>query len=135
MEDGRFDNLPGKGKPLRLDSNPFEDPEWRLAHHVLHSSGYTLPWIDARREIDAALEQARDALRRSWARRTQALEENEARVCLDAEWENSVERFRQQVALINKRIFSYNLEVPSERFQLRQLNVERELELIRQAGK
>jgi hypothetical protein len=73
MEEGQFDNLPGKGKPLHLEDNPFEDPEWRLAHHVLRSSGFTLPWIEARRELEAAILEARTALRRSWAWRQAAL--------------------------------------------------------------
>jgi len=48
IEEGKFDNLPGKGKPLNLEQNPFEDPEWRLANHVLITSGFSLPWIEKR---------------------------------------------------------------------------------------
>ena len=40
MEEGKFDNLPGKGKPLKLDEDPFEDPEWRLANKMLKEGGY-----------------------------------------------------------------------------------------------
>ena len=31
MERGEFTNLPGKGKPLKLDTNPFltRKPEWQ----------------------------------------------------------------------------------------------------------
>jgi DnaJ family protein C protein 28 len=52
MQAGQFDDLPGKGKPLNLDGNPFADPEWELAHHVLKSGGFTLPWIETRRQIE-----------------------------------------------------------------------------------
>ena len=48
MEEGKFDDLPGEGKPLRLENDPFEDPEWRMAHHVLRNGGFTLPWIEAK---------------------------------------------------------------------------------------
>jgi DnaJ-like protein len=50
-ERGEFDDLPGKGKPLRLDS---WDAEWGMAFHVLKNAGETLPWIALRQEIDAA---------------------------------------------------------------------------------
>ncbi|MBV8719293.1 MAG: DUF1992 domain-containing protein [Chloroflexi bacterium] len=50
-ERGDFDNLPGKGKPLRLDN---WDAEWGMAYHVLKNAGETLPWIALRKEIDAA---------------------------------------------------------------------------------
>ena len=32
MEQGEFDDLPGKGEPIDTSENPFEDPEMRLAH-------------------------------------------------------------------------------------------------------
>jgi DnaJ-like protein len=50
-ERGDFDNLPGKGKPLRLGS---WDAEWGMAFHVLKNAGETLPWIALGRDIDAA---------------------------------------------------------------------------------
>jgi DnaJ family protein C protein 28 len=66
MEEGQFDNLPGKGKPLNLDENPYEDPEWRMAHHILHNSGFSLPWIETRREIETNLEAARTSIKTTW---------------------------------------------------------------------
>ena len=46
MQEGKFDDLPGKGKPLNLDQNPHQDPDWRVAHHLLKSAGFSLPWIE-----------------------------------------------------------------------------------------
>ena len=130
MQDGKFDNLPGKGKPLRWDENPNEDPEMALAHHVLKSAGYTLPWIETRRTIEADLEQARAALRRNWNWRGGELAQGHPPAQVDAEWQRALEAFRTQVAVINKRIFSYNLEVPSESLQRSQVNTEKEIEAI-----
>lgn len=50
-ERGDFDNLPGRGKPLRLEN---WDSEWGLAFHVLKNAGETLPWISLGKDIDAA---------------------------------------------------------------------------------
>ena len=32
---GEFDNLPGEGKPIDLEENPFVPPDWRLAYKML----------------------------------------------------------------------------------------------------
>jgi hypothetical protein len=64
IEAGEFNDLAGKGQPLKLREYPFEDPEWRLAFHALSSSGYTLPWIETRREIESELANARKSLHR-----------------------------------------------------------------------
>lgn len=129
IEEGKFDNLPGKGKPLHLEQNPFEDPEWRLANHVLKSSGFTLPWIEKRGEIETLIENARSALKRSDEWRRQALSEGKPAPFVSAEWNKAVEKFREQAAEINRLILSYNLEAPSSQLQMPQLSIERELEL------
>jgi DnaJ family protein C protein 28 len=129
IEEGKFDNLPGKGKPLHLEQNPFEDPEWRLANHVLKSSGFTLPWIEKRGEIEALIENARRTLKRSDEWRRQALSEGKPEPFVSAEWNKAVEKLREQAAEINRLILSYNLEAPSSQLQMPQLSIERELEL------
>lgn len=62
MEEGKFDDLPGKGKPLNLDQDPHEDPDWRVAHHMLKSAGFSLPWIERLKEIQVEIDQARQVL-------------------------------------------------------------------------
>ena len=52
MQAGKFDDLPGKGKPLSLDENPLADPEWQLAFHMLKDAGFSLPWIESLKEIE-----------------------------------------------------------------------------------
>lgn len=130
MEEGKFSNLRGKGKPLHLDENPLEDPEWRAAHHMLQSSGFTLPWIETRQEIEVALEKARISLARAWAWRNTALQEKHHPSDVEADWKRALAAFEEEITSLNKRIFSYNLEVPSEQFQRQMLNVEREVERI-----
>lgn len=40
MEEGAFDNLRGTGKPLSIEDNPFVDPSWQLAYHLLKENGF-----------------------------------------------------------------------------------------------
>src|SRR5215217_723154 len=49
--DGLMDNLPGQGQPLKLDDE-MVPAEYRLGFHMLKTSGFAPPWIEARREID-----------------------------------------------------------------------------------
>jgi hypothetical protein len=129
IEEGKFKDLPGQGKPLRLDDNPYENPEWRLAHHVLRSSGFTLPWIERRREIENELGSARAALRRAKAWRDSDTSQSYASAEKEAQWQRAVVNFHLAVAVLNKKILVFNLEAPSEQFHLRPINAETELEL------
>jgi DnaJ family protein C protein 28 len=131
MKRGDFDNLPGKGKPLKLQDNPYEDPAWSMAYRALRSSGFILPWMETRRQIESDLEAARDSLLRSWKWRESALtEQGSSRSWVEAEWDRAVAEFRERIDSLNQRIFSYNLEVPSELFQRKRINSDRELKKI-----
>jgi DnaJ family protein C protein 28 len=129
IEAGKFDNLPGKGKPLHLDQNPFEDPEWHLANHVLKTSGFSLPWIEKRREIEELIHFARRSLEFAYEWREQAIKADMPEIQVVAEWNEAVGKFREQTAEINALILTYNLEVPSLQFQMPHLSIDRELDL------
>ena len=131
IHEGKFDDLPGKGKPLNLDENPYADPDWRLAHHMLKSSGYTLPWIEARQEIDLQIEAARSALALAWEWHERALGDSQPATQVEAEWQRAQRVFEQQVEKINKKIFDYNLQTPSEKLQLMKLNAGKEIQAVK----
>ena len=128
MEQGEFDNLPGKGKPVDTSENPFEDPEMRLAHRVLRNAGFAPSWIEERKEIDAEFEIARNQLLRVWtvlqnARGT----DNERGAAI--RWEKALISFRDQAVELNRRIATWNLKVPAAGFQRKTIDAEREIEL------
>lgn len=69
---GELDDLPGAGRPLEFDDDPFVTPEQRMVNRVLKNAGFTPREIVLRKEI-AALRRAieaqgpgerRDALKR-----------------------------------------------------------------------
>ena len=132
MEQGEFDNLPGKGKPVDTSENPFEDPEMRLAHRMLRNAGFAPSWIEERKDIDSEFEIARNQLSRVWtvlhsARGTD--NESGARV----RWGKALTSFRKQAAELNRRILAWNLKVPAAGFQRKMIDAEREIELICEA--
>ena len=133
MREGKFDSLPGKGKPLRLSQNPHEDPEWRLAHHLLRENDFTLPWIERLRDIEAELEKARTALLRTWSwRQSPSTAQEHTPSYIELEWRRAETDFRQRIQDINKQIAAYNLEVPLDRFQKRRLNADVEITQLTQ---
>ena len=132
MEEGKFDNLSGKGKPLHLDeNNPHADSDWELAYHIIKEGGFTLPWIEDIHEIEKDLEAARGDLKRAWKWRLIYLSADVPDEKASAEWERALEAFKKKLPALNQRIRDYNLEVPNARFQRPLLSYEQEVEKIK----
>ena len=127
MEEGRFDNLPGQGRPLNLEDDPFEDPDWRMANQILRNAGLSLPWIESRREIEAEIEAARATLMQA---RRNYLDDQQQPALSRQRWEQTRLLFQEAIAGINLRISSYNLEVPSLQLQRMTLDPEKEIQRI-----
>ena len=143
QEEGKFDNLRGKGQPLRLYENPFEDPAAALANQVLKDNGFRPAWLEDDLGLRQELSDARRALVRARDWRAARLAELGARQDGPAiqqrelvahEWGLAHERFRRKLGEINKTIFMLNLKVPSTRFQRIKLNVEEELQRLATGG-
>jgi DnaJ family protein C protein 28 len=133
MEQGEFDDLPGKGKPVDTSVNPFEDPELRLAHRMLRNAGFAPSWIEERKDIDAEFENARRQLSRVWTVLQNALgteNERSARV----RWEKALTSFREQARELNQRIVKWNLKVPAAGFQRSLIDIEKELSRVERPG-
>lgn len=124
-----LDNLPNKGQPLDLSVNPFVDPGEESAQRLIKNAGFTLPWIDDARQIDADFEAARQKLRRA---RDEYLEMRDAQICaghqwIEGAWAAAVREFHEDVAAINKRIRDYNLKAPVASLHKFSVRVEEEL--------
>ncbi|MCB9135776.1 MAG: DUF1992 domain-containing protein [Anaerolineales bacterium] len=126
---GKFDNLPGKGKPLKLNDNPFQDPALDAAYTLLKDNDFTLPWIADGKEIDETLAKVRLTLARSWAvyQRDQV---GEHAAWAKTEWDRVERAFREQITALNKKIQAYNLAIPHARFEKFKLNPDAEIERL-----
>ena len=131
MEQGEFDNLPGKGAPVDLSENPFEDPELRMAHRMLRNGGFAPSWIEERKDIDAEFVVARTNLARVWSIFRKA-RDTEHEAAAETRWERELASFRRQMIELNRRIAAWNLSVPSAGFQQKRIDAEREIERIRE---
>jgi hypothetical protein len=114
MEEGKFDNLPGMGKPLNLDDNPYEAEDMRMANNLLRSNEFSPVWMEIGKEIERDVEIARS--------RYLALAAN-------AEEQARIE-FSVAIAALNRRILDYNLRVPATVFQRPILDLQKEIDSI-----
>lgn len=137
QEAGKFDNLRGKGQPINWEENPFEDPAWEMAHHLLKENGFRPDWLEDDLALREKLVQARKALARTRDWRAAELERLGAREDAQAkhqrllvadEWDRALESFRQSINQINAKIPTLNLKVPHERFQRVKIVIEDELQ-------
>jgi len=135
---GKFDNLTGRGRPLKLDHEDETSEEW-AANHLLKNQNLRPDWLEEDLAIRAELEQARRALQRTHHWRSEQLAAlgtgNEAdtlraREWVEAEWCRAQREFRETLEQLNQRIRTLNLKVPLERFQRRLLTLEAELKRL-----
>ncbi len=119
IEAGEFDHLAGKGKPLKLEDNPYELQEWRMAFQLLQNNGYTLEWIELRKEIEAQREANRIRLQSAWESAHDERERDGARA-----------EFTAAIAALNRKIFEYNVRVPSPVFEYRVIDLQAEFQSV-----
>lgn len=142
MERGEFDNLPGRGKPLDLSEDPFTPIEWQLAFKILKDAGVAPDWIEQDKEI--RLEQvALEAMLKQqarWQRERAAKAKTLAPDKMIAELENlararkeTVTRYRQRAAALNKLIDAFNLKAPNGRLHHARVQIEQEIKKFQDA--
>ena len=125
IENGEFDDLPGKGEPIDLRENPFEDPDLRVVHRLLRNAGFAPAWIEERKDIDAEFEAARQKLSRAWA-----LFGKDGKSPSDAEWDRSLGEFREKIVEVNQRTRIYNLKAPAAVFHRHHADADKIIKMI-----
>ncbi|MBC8141146.1 MAG: DUF1992 domain-containing protein, partial [Armatimonadetes bacterium] len=52
MDAGEFDDLKGKGEPLKIENDPFTPPEVRAAHRLLKNANALPQWLQMEKDIE-----------------------------------------------------------------------------------
>ena len=92
----------------------------RMAYRLLKSQGFAPDWIESDKALRTRLDQARQAVARSWLWYQAKLSQSPAaedRRWLDDEWRRARERFEVAITELNKEVFNHNLRVPSLQLQ------------------
>jgi DnaJ family protein C protein 28 len=105
IQSGEFDALAGRGRPLRLETDPLAPADERLARHIMQNAGVKPAWVELADEIQAHLSAAREDLLRAVSRLSPD----------HPDLENAIKRFDRRVAEINALIKRYNLLIPNPR--------------------
>jgi DnaJ homolog subfamily C member 28 len=114
---GDFDNLPGAGKPLNLDENPFLGDK-ALAYSLLKQNGYAPPEVELAKEIRTRFEKAQEKLeklrqqRKSLCARRIPPFGSEKRAFNDVV-EKATAQYDQLLRDLNRKILNLNLITPS----------------------
>lgn len=95
MEEGHFENLPGKGKPLNLNSNPHADPAEDTLYRILSKNGCAPEWVELNKEIRAMIATWRSALRKAWANRSEDDHSS---------WNDDYRFLQEQIRQINDKV-------------------------------
>ena len=60
IEEGKFDDLPGKGKPIVFDDDPMTPPHLRMMNRILKNANVLPEWVQIQKDIEADQKQLTD---------------------------------------------------------------------------
>jgi len=129
IRSGAFDNLSGRGKPLKLIQNPYA-PGTELAYQLLKDNQYTLPWIAERTALLARIESLRIELRRTWIECQSAYQtavNSSDQLSLTRQWHEALSSWAEQIGELNKEIATQNLKQPADYLEIMKLSLGSEL--------
>ena len=137
MQQGAFDNLPGRGKPLDLRRDPFVPEDQQMAFRLLHNNDLVPAWIGDRKEVLQTIDALRADIRRvalqlrtEWDAH-QATETSKNRNAKNRQvWERYVSRWEADIAQLNHRILSLNLKQPAAHLEVFKVLLDEELTKI-----
>lgn len=112
-ERGEFDNLPGRGKPLRIAGDLADAAT--MGAKIRSNAGFGTPWNDLGREIDDGARRAVAEIERAHKRRLVAQRAPGADTAAgDSEWRRALAQFQNQLDGLNRKILKFNLLVPRQ---------------------
>jgi DnaJ family protein C protein 28 len=132
MRNGAFDNLPGRGKPLDLNRNPYAPEGMELAFDLLKNNDLAPAWIGKRTELLRDLERWRTHLAEVVGRygsdfAAAARKDTAAVEAVARRWSIQRDSLGREVEALNKRVVVVNLEQPIAHLELLKLLLDDEL--------
>ena len=130
IDKGLFENLPGKGKPLNLDKNPYAG-DMQLANELLKENDLPPVWILQRNEILAKVAKLRAEIERQWQWHHQEFGVagvNKGQLTI--RWDDFCLKWIAEIAELNKAIDAFNLKRPFDHIEIFKLTIDSELKRV-----
>lgn len=132
IEEGAFENLPGKGKPLTLEVDTRVPPELRMAYRLMREANVLPDWIEMDKEIRRRQERIQAGIE-EYARRREVDQE---RAQGDRAWISRMDGRRDDFLIhtarelrdLNQLIDRFNLIVPAASRQRPRANLTERME-------
>lgn len=105
MEAGEFDNLPGEGRPLDLNSDTNIPSDMRLAYKIMKENGIAPDWVMQGKMLTAKMQSWQSRLKRAYQTFSAHHE--------SAKWHSAREQLILDAEQLNKEIISFNLKLPA----------------------
>jgi hypothetical protein len=137
IEEGKFDNLPGMGKPLELNDGDSLPLDVRMANKVLKNAGVLPEWIQVQHEITSEREEmaryrervAAENVKRRARLEQQKLPADHAAVRQFAEWHvRCRDNYLRRLKHFNTSVLKYSILAPSTAAPFRSLKIDTEME-------
>ena len=130
MERGEFANLPGKGKPLKFDTNPFLTPQARMTNRLLKENGFAPRWVELEKEIKkekVQLERLLTNLKGRRERLAMLIQRHPKRHrtisrTFEHERARGIEQYSEKLENLNRKIQRVNLLMPTRNRQYASIN-------------
>lgn len=116
--DGNISHLPGAGKPLDLDIDPYTPEQMRISFKMMKDYNLAPDWINTSKrlnELESKLHKQIQIKADRYRRQLLAMKRKGAvlgELRLEEEWKEFVEKFIDRVGKYNKEVLLYNLTVP-----------------------
>jgi hypothetical protein len=136
IEEGKFDNLPGKGKPLELNDGDSLPLDVRMANKVLKNAGVLPEWIQVQHEITSEREEMaryRERMAAENGKRRARLEQQKlpadhAALRQFAEWHTrSRDNYLRRIKHFNTSVLKFSILAPSTATPFRSLKVDEQM--------
>ena len=134
IEEGKFDDLPGKGKPIVFIEDPLTPPHLRMMNRILANANVLPEWIQFQKDIEAERKQIDDMRSRlvrentRWGVRLSKTPLQPGTAHQYSTWyAKQRTAYLQLLKSLNTLILKYTISAPSTAPHAASLNIEREI--------
>lgn len=130
MQNGAFDNLRNKGKPIDPAPDPYTPSDMQMANSLLRNNDLAPAWISERKAVLAAIDRFRarlGAICTEFREERSAVQTPLQRERLEQAWQLQLEKWRTEIVELNRRIQNQNLSQPITFLEILKLRLDDEL--------